>query len=76
MIATDETSMFKPQFCLYHLRLIIFATEIAKTMLLHTTVYLICDWDSFVFTVYATVGACTIGPISLPIILEIHFSWK
>jgi len=26
--------------------LIIFATEIAKTMLFHTTVYYICNWDS------------------------------
>jgi len=38
-----EASMFKQQFSLYHLRLIIFATEIAKTMLFHTTVYYICN---------------------------------
>jgi len=36
--------MFKQQFCLHHLWLIILATEIAKTMLFHTAVCYVCSW--------------------------------
>ena len=45
-IAIEITKQVRLNNNLSHLWLIIFATEIAKTMLFHTTVYYVCNWDS------------------------------